>query len=99
MKNSDFVNPEDGLLWCGKCHTPKQTKVTFRGRTDVQFCLCKCGQERLAREEAERKREQAIADKRRRKRTEQAKTKKVDLILELSDGTRGHIKGKILSKE
>lgn len=65
----------------------------------MQFCLCACEQERFAEEEAKRKREQAIADKRRREHSEWARSMRVDLVLELSDGTRGHIKGKISSKE
>ncbi len=94
-----YINSADGLLYCDNCHTPKQTKVNFRGRTDVQFCFCACEQECLAKEEAKRKWEQAIANRRRRERSERARSKRVDLVLELSDGTRGHIKGKISSKE
>ncbi len=49
---NDYINPEDGLLWCGRCHTPKQTRVKFLGRTDVQYCLCECEKAQLAEEEA-----------------------------------------------
>ncbi len=96
---NDYINPADGLLYCGKCNTPKQCKVPIFGRMDIQYCTCECEQKRLAGEEAERERQQRLADKRRRERSIRARSKQVDLTLELSDGTRGHIKGKISSKE
>lgn len=92
---TDYINPEDGLLWCGKCHTPKQCRVTAFGRTDIQFCTCECEEKRLATEKAERERQQAIANERRREHSEQARSKRVDLTLELNDGTSGHITGTI----
>lgn len=96
---NDYINPADGLLYCGECHTPRQCKVRAFGVERVQFCTCECEQKRLAGEEAERERQQRLADKRRRERSIRARSKQVDLTLELSDGTRGHIKGKISSKE
>lgn len=96
---NDYINPEDGLLYCGKCRTPKQCKVSIFGRTDVQYCLCECKKAQLAEEEAERERQQRFADKRRDERVERAKTKKVDLTLRLNDGTTGHIKGSISSRK
>lgn len=46
---------EDGLLICGKCHTPKQTRVYILGKERTPMCLCKCGSERVEKErEAER---------------------------------------------
>lgn len=47
---------EDGLLYCGKCHTQKQCRVEFLGVVRTPMCLCKCEVERREREEAERKR-------------------------------------------
>lgn len=48
---------DDGLLYCGKCHTPKQTRVVILDRERTPFCLCRCEVEKRDREEAERKRE------------------------------------------
>ena len=63
----DYVG-EDGLLYCGKCHTKKQAEITIFGKVRRPMCLCKCEQERLAEEEAERqKRERAEQIKRFRK--------------------------------
>ena len=46
----------DGLLYCHKCNTPKQTRVEFLGVVKTPMCLCKCEVEKREREEAERKR-------------------------------------------
>ena len=45
----------DGLLHCGKCHTPKQCFVEVFGTVRTPACLCKCAKEARDREEAERK--------------------------------------------
>ncbi len=96
---NDYINPEDGLLYCGKCHIPKQTKVNFRGRTDIQYCLCACEKKRIEEEKAERKKEQVIADNRRQERSKRAGSKAVNLLIELDNGVTGHITGEISSKE
>ena len=31
----------DGLLMCGKCHTPKQVRQPFLGNVKVLACACK----------------------------------------------------------
>ncbi|MDE6763696.1 MAG: ATP-binding protein [Oscillospiraceae bacterium] len=59
---ADYINDEDGLLWCGKCHTPKQCRITMLGRIYTPYCLCKCGQERLAEEKAEREQQERFAE-------------------------------------
>ena len=57
---------EDGLLYCGKCHTPKQFRMTappMEGR--ILPCPCQCEKERQEQEAAEQeaqRRRQAVAD-------------------------------------
>lgn len=51
---------KDGLLMCGKCNTPKQTKVEFNGKILKPRCLCKCGAEKRDKEQAEFKRQQEL---------------------------------------
>lgn len=46
----------DGLLHCGKCKTPKQTRVEIFGKVRTPYCLCKCEAERVERENREMKR-------------------------------------------
>lgn len=50
---------ENGLLHCGKCHTPKETTVTLGGRETKVSCMCKCREE-----QAEAKRKKFIHDSR-----------------------------------
>lgn len=62
----DYVR--DGLLYCGKCHTPKQTRVEFMGEIRTPYCLCKCAAEKWDAEKAawdDRQRADRIAQLRR----------------------------------
>lgn len=53
----DYIG-EDGLLYCGNCHTKKQTEVTIFGEIRRPMCLCKCQVEKRDAEERARKREE-----------------------------------------
>lgn len=46
---------ENGLLHCGKCHTPKQTEITLGGTVMKPYCMCKCEAEQYKNEEKARK--------------------------------------------
>lgn len=48
---------KDGLLYCGKCNTPKQHRGKFLSMVKVVPCLCRCRSEELAAEEQQRKTE------------------------------------------
>lgn len=50
---NDYVG-EDGLLFCGNCHTAKQVRITFLGVEKTPYCLCKCEQEKRDAEEKAR---------------------------------------------
>ena len=50
----------DGLLYCGKCKTKKQTRVIFLGKERTPYCLCKCAKERLDQEQAEQERQEFL---------------------------------------
>ena len=54
----DYI--EDGLLYCGKCHTKKQTRVNILGQEHIVYCICHCARERLEKEERERKQKEEI---------------------------------------
>ncbi len=47
---------ENGLLYCGKCNTPKQAEITVFDQVRRPYCLCKCAAEARDAEEAEQKR-------------------------------------------
>ena len=42
---------DDGLLVCGKCHTPKECRNEIFGQMRTHRCLCKCGAERREKED------------------------------------------------
>ncbi len=46
----DYIDPADGLLYCGKCRTPKQCRVKAFGKDYTPYCACQCEQVRLEKE-------------------------------------------------
>ncbi len=58
-ENPGDYRADDGLLYCGKCHTQKQCRINLMGKEDIVGCLCKCEAERLdAEDRALKKREE-----------------------------------------
>lgn len=52
----DYINPDDGLKYCGKCHTPKEAYFLEQYRkngVDKHPITCKCAAEERAQHEAE----------------------------------------------
>ena len=52
----DYINPDDGLKYCGRCHTPKEAYFPEQYRKnglDKHPIACKCAAEERARREAE----------------------------------------------
>ena len=56
VNDCDYRN-EDGLLVCGKCHTPKQIRhyVEMLGEWRTPYCMCECESEAYEREKKLRK--------------------------------------------
>lgn len=46
---------ENGILMCGKCHTPKQVKRELLGNMMILPCCCKCKMDQIRRKDAEDK--------------------------------------------
>lgn len=55
-EQGDYIDEATGLLMCGKCNTPKQTKIELFGKVKTPMCLCKCAVDKRDREEEERRR-------------------------------------------
>ncbi|MCR5805694.1 MAG: ATP-binding protein [Oscillospiraceae bacterium] len=51
----DYIG-EDGLWYCGKCHTPMQTRVNMLGEERTPFVPCRCRQAEIDTEEEQRRR-------------------------------------------
>ena len=54
-EEGDYIG-EDGLLYCHKCNTRKQTEINMLGQIRRPPCLCKCMAAKRAAEEEEYKR-------------------------------------------
>lgn len=54
----DYI--EDGLLYCGRCHTAKQARINFDDQIMILNCLCKCEKEKLDEREAEQEKKDAL---------------------------------------
>ena len=61
INTADYV--KGGLIYCGKCNTPKQHRIRFNGKTRVVNCICECEKKRQleeAREMAQRLKQEGI---------------------------------------
>lgn len=54
----DYI--QDGLLYCGKCHTPKQTRITIEGNVWTPSCMCECEAQRFHEKQEEMQRQEAL---------------------------------------
>ena len=57
----DYI--QDGILYCGKCRTPRQKKIRFPMKTSeerIVWILCKCGVERREQERAHQEYEEQM---------------------------------------
>lgn len=59
---TDYIDPNDGLLHCGVCHTPKQCRVNLPclnkddgTREFIAPCICQCRKNEIAAEERRKK--------------------------------------------
>ena len=49
---------QDGLRYCGKCHTLKQTRQNLFGKEITVGCMCACAQQKYDQEEKARKKQE-----------------------------------------
>lgn len=56
VSENDFM--KDGLLHCGDCRTPKQTKIFLFGLEKTVFCQCKCAYEKYEAKQEKTRHEQ-----------------------------------------
>lgn len=59
----DYI--KDGLLYCGKCDTPKQTKITVGGHVWTPSCMCQCEADRYHAYQDKMQRKEALDSVRR----------------------------------
>ena len=63
--DGDTYLGEDGLLYCQRCHTARQSRVEVFGQVRTVNCICRCMAEQRDRENELRKREERMAQIRR----------------------------------
>lgn len=54
LQSDEYFNEADQLIYCSKCHTPRQSRHVFQGRIFLPSILCKCQREIYEQEEAQR---------------------------------------------
>lgn len=59
--NGDVYKGADGLLYCAKCNTPRQSRINVCGQQATVNCLCKCMADEWDKKETERKRSERMA--------------------------------------
>lgn len=52
IQQGDYIG-DNGLLFCGQCHTPKQCRVELFGKERIVSCICQCRSEKLEAERLE----------------------------------------------
>ena len=59
--DSDIHPGADGLMYCNRCYTARQSRIELLGRVKVVPCLCQCMAEERDRREKERKQQEFMA--------------------------------------
>ena len=55
LQPDEYFHDSDNLIYCAKCHTPRQGRYTLQGRVFIPPIRCKCQQELYDQEETKRK--------------------------------------------
>lgn len=60
LAEDEYLNEADGLIYCSKCHTPRQHRIELKERGFLPTVRCRCQQEEYDKEEAERKHQEFL---------------------------------------
>ena len=55
LQPDEYFHESDRLIYCAKCHTPRQGRYTLQGRVFMPHIRCKCQQKLYDQEETKRK--------------------------------------------
>ncbi len=61
LQEDEYINEKDGLVYCMKCHTPRQGKYEFEGKIITPYFKCKCQQKEYNKIEEERKQREFLS--------------------------------------
>ena len=45
IQEDEYLNENDGLIYCSKCHTPRQHKIQWQDKVMLPTVRCQCQQE------------------------------------------------------
>lgn len=45
LAEDEYLNEADGLMYCSKCHTPRQHRIELKERVFLPTVRCRCQQE------------------------------------------------------
>lgn len=62
LQPDEYFHESDHLIYCAKCHTPRQGRYTLQGRVFMPPIRCKCQQELYDQEENKRKLMEKLAE-------------------------------------
>ena len=60
LAKDEYLNEADGLIYCSKCHTPRQHRIELKERVFLPTVRCRCQQEEYDKEELKRLRNRII---------------------------------------
>lgn len=55
LQPDEYIHESEHLIYCSRCHTPRQSRHIFSGKVFLPPVRCKCQQEIFEEEEAQRK--------------------------------------------
>lgn len=87
----DDYTGDDGLIYCGKCNTPKQCVVELFGQKRTVYCLCKCEVEKRDGEKAEQERREKMQRIQRLRQTGFPESDMQSWTFERDDGTNAKV--------
>lgn len=62
LQQDEYLRETDGLIYCAKCHTPRQHLVKLNGRVMLPTVRCRCQQEQYEKEMVELKRQKFLME-------------------------------------
>lgn len=89
-EQGDYIG-DNGLLYCHKCHTPKQIRLEIMGQVRTPNCLCKCAAEQRDKEEQDFKRQQWESRIQEKRRIGFADSDLINCTFDNDDGTNEKI--------
>ncbi len=60
-KEDEYIHSVDGLIYCAKCHTPRQHRFEIMGKVMTPFVMCQCQKAAYDKEQEEQARRDFLA--------------------------------------